>query len=119
MEQLIDDMPEWDPKKGKEIIDALAQTAKYSKILMDLVTLRETDYDAFMERLYEALTGEFRNAIYDGAPAEEKCKALNTMLEYFKEEDAFEKCAQIQKLIKEIESSQVPTGIVNTLNYKK
>lgn len=119
MEDLLENGPEWeDHKKGKEIIDALAQTAKYSKILMDLVTLRETDYDAFMERLYEALTGEFRNAIYDGAPAEEKCKALTTMLEYFKEEDAFEKCAQIQKLIKEIQTT-VPTGIINQLNYKR
>lgn len=81
------------------------ESNKYTKILMDLVTLRETDYDAFMERLYEALTGEFSNAIYDGAPIEEKTKALNTMLEYFKEQEAYEKCATIQSLIKKIESS--------------
>ena len=87
------------------------ESNKYTKILMDLVTLRETDYDAFMERLYEALTGEFRNAIYDGDPIEEKCKALNTLLEYFKEQDAFEKCAVIKSLIKEIESTSNLTNI--------
>ena len=79
---------------------------KYNKILIDLIALRESDYDAFMHRLYDALTGDFRNHIYDGAPISEKTSALYTMLEYFKGLEEYEKCAELKKIIAEIETTQ-------------
>lgn len=71
---------------------------KYSKILLDLVYLRQTDYDAFMNRLYEALTGEFRDVINDQTPVEEKSQAIWTMIKHFEKNEEFEKCADLKKL---------------------
>jgi hypothetical protein len=76
---------------------------KYTKILLDLVHLRQTDHDAFMNRLYEALTGEFREVIHDAAPIEEKSQALWNMIKHFEKTEEFEKCANLQKLIQELE----------------
>ena len=40
-------------------------TIKYEDILLELIILRETDYDAFMFRLYDALAGEYRSIAHD------------------------------------------------------
>lgn len=74
----------------------------YTKIILDLIHLRETDYDAFMNRLYEALTGDFRDAIHDPAPVEEKSQAIWSMIKHFEKNEEFEKCADLKKLIEEI-----------------
>lgn len=71
---------------------------RYSKILLDLVYLRQTDYDAFMDRLYEALTGEFKDVINDQTPVEEKSQAIWTMIKHFEQNEEFEKCAGLKKL---------------------
>ena len=44
------------------------KTRTYNDILLELIRLRETDYDGFMDRLYEALAGEFRDVVHDGTP---------------------------------------------------
>ena len=75
---------------------------RYSQILLDLVHLRSTDYDAFMDKLYEALTGEFRTAIYDGSPVTEKTKAIWTMIDHFKATEQYEKCASLKRLADEL-----------------
>lgn len=72
---------------------------KYHQILLELIKLRETNYDLFMEKLYEALSGEFRDVVNDGSPLEEKSQALNTMIQYFSEREEYEKCADLKKMI--------------------
>jgi hypothetical protein len=71
----------------------------YSKILLDLIYLRDTDYDAFMNRLYEALTGEFKDVIHDKSPVEEKTQAIWTMINHFTNTEEYEKCAELKKLV--------------------
>ena len=61
----------------------MADLNQYSRILLDLIHLRQTDYDAFMNRLYEALTGEFKDALYDTSPIEEKSQAVWSMIKHF------------------------------------
>lgn len=77
---------------------------KYSKTLLDLVHLRQTDYDAFMDRLYEALTGEFKEVINDRTPVEEKSQAIWTMIKHFEKNEEFEKCADLKKLSDQLNS---------------
>lgn len=79
------------------------ELSNYTQIILDLIHLRETDYTAFMNRLYEALTGEFREAIHDPAPAEEKSQAIWSMIKHFEKTEEFEKCANLKKLVEEIE----------------
>jgi hypothetical protein len=81
----------------------MADLNQYSRILLDLIHLRQTDYDAFMNRLYEALTGEFKDALYDKSPIEEKSQAVWSMIKHFEKQEEFEKCASLKKMIEEID----------------
>jgi hypothetical protein len=75
------------------------QTKKtYHDLLLELINLRETDYDKFMDKMYEALAGEHREVINDGTPATEKKTALWTMIQYFQTKEEYEKCAELKKL---------------------
>ncbi len=76
--------------------------ARYHKILMELIVLREHDYDAFMHKLYEALSGEFRGMVHDTSPLDEKVRALSSMIEYFEGLEQYEKCAELHRMTKEI-----------------
>jgi hypothetical protein len=77
-------------------------SSDYHKILLDLIHLRETDYPQFMNKLYEALSGEFKNAIHDSKPKDEKRQAIWTMIEHFSAIEEYEKCAELKKLVEEI-----------------
>lgn len=71
---------------------------KYQSVLVSLVKLRYTDYNAFMERLYEALRGDFKEALHDLTPVEGKQQALATMIDYFQDKEEYEKCAELKKI---------------------
>jgi hypothetical protein len=79
-----------------------AEESGYHRTLMELIMLREHDYDAFMHKLYEALSGEFRGMVHDASPIEEKIKALDSMIRYFEELEQYEKCAELQRMAKEL-----------------
>jgi len=76
------------------------QTAEFtrSKVLAELVSLRHTDFDAFMELLYSALQNELKGAIFDATPLEEKRQALGSMIEYFSDKEEYEKCAVLRDI---------------------
>lgn len=80
----------------------------YSKILLDLIHLRQTDYDAFMNRLYEALTGEFKDVINDSSPVNEKSQAIWTMIKHFEKNEEFEKCAELKRLVDDLDPEYKP-----------
>ena len=72
------------------------KTRTYNDILLELIRLRESDYDGFMDRLYEALAGEFRDVV------EEKKQAIWTMILHFEKKEQYEKCADLKKLSEEL-----------------
>lgn len=82
----------------------------YTKILLDLIHLRQTDYSAFMNRLYEALTGEFKDVIHDSSPVEDKTQAIWTMIKHFEKNEEFEKCADLKKLADELDPTDKPVN---------
>lgn len=81
----------------------MSELNKYSQILLELVHLRQTDYDGFMNRLYEAITGEFKEVLHDQTPVEEKSQAIWTMIKHFEKTEEFEKCADLKKLADELD----------------
>jgi hypothetical protein len=83
---------------------------KNSNVILELVNLRQTDYDAFMEKLYELLTGELKQAVYDATPIDEKTEAIWTMIQYFSDKDDFEKCIALKKIKEDLEKTK-ETGI--------
>ena len=69
---------------------------------MELIVLREENYELFMEKLYEALSGEFRGMVHDSSPIEEKLRALDSIRVHFQEREEYEKCAEIKKMTSEL-----------------
>ena len=76
----------------------------YHDLLLELMALRESNYDLFLNKLYEALTGEFKYRISDDAPVTEKKDALSIMIKYFENKEEYEKCAKLKALEEELQT---------------
>lgn len=76
---------------------------KTSQMLAELVSLRHTDFDAFMNLLYDALQRELSGAIFDETPLTEKQEALSSMIHYFQDREEYEKCAVLRDMVLTIE----------------
>ena len=71
-------------------------------LLFELLQLRESDYEGFMQKLYEALSGEFRGMVHDTSPIEEKLQALDSIRVHFQEREEYEKCAALKTMLDEL-----------------
>jgi hypothetical protein len=80
-------------------MNEIKRDLKTSQMLAELVSLRHTDFDAFMNLLYEALQKELSGAIFDETPVQEKQEALNSMIQYFQDREEYEKCAVLRDLV--------------------
>ena len=80
--------------------------SRYHEILMELIVLREQNYELFMDKLYEALSGDFRQMVNDDSPLDEKSQALRTMIEHFEVREEYEKCATLKEMLDELNAEQ-------------
>lgn len=71
---------------------------KRQDLLAELVVLRTTDYDAFMDRMFEALNTVFTDAVEDPRSKQEKIRSLDAMIKYFADGDEFEKCQRLTEI---------------------
>jgi len=84
-------------------MNEIKKDLKTSAMLAELVSLRHTDFDAFMNLLYDALQKELSGAIFDQTPLTEKQEALNSMIQYFQDKEEYEKCAVLRDMVLTIE----------------
>ena len=84
-------------------MNEIKRDLKTSQMLAELVSLRHTDFDAFMNLLYDALQRELSGAIFDQTPLTEKQEALNSMIHYFQDKEEYEKCAVLRDMVLTIE----------------
>jgi hypothetical protein len=84
-------------------MNEIKKDLKTSQMLAELVSLRHTDFDAFMNLLYDALQRELSGAIFDQTPLTEKQEALNSMIQYFQDKEEYEKCAVLRDMVLTIE----------------
>jgi hypothetical protein len=84
-------------------MNEIQRDLKTSQMLAELVSLRHTDFDAFMNLLYDALQRELSGAIFDQTPLTEKQEALNSMIQYFQDKEEYEKCAVLRDMVLTIE----------------
>ena len=75
---------------------------KRQELLAEILMLRETDYDAFMERMFDALNTVFQDSVKDPNSRQEKLKSIDTMIQYFSDGDAYEKCQRLLEIKKHI-----------------
>lgn len=80
-------------------MNEIKKDLKTSQMLAELVSLRHTDFDAFMNLLYDALQNELSGAIFDQTPTAEKQEALNSMIQYFQDREEYEKCAVLRDMV--------------------
>ena len=84
-------------------MNEIKRDLKTSQMLAELVSLRHTDFDAFMNLLYDALQRELSGAIFDETSLTEKQEALNSMIQYFQDKEEYEKCAVLRDMVLTIE----------------
>ena len=63
-----------------------------------LLTLEQTNYDEFMKLTYVVIMQSPSEVLKRKDSIETKLDAINTMIEYFEEAEAYEKCTNLQKL---------------------
>ena len=63
-----------------------------------LLTLEQTNYDEFMNLSYAVVMQSPSQVLKRGDAIEIKIEAINKMIKYFEEIEAYEKCTNLQKL---------------------
>jgi len=76
----------------------MIRNKEYDDLLLELMHLKRTDYDRFMRKLYDAISGEFKGALNNTDSTSDKEKALSTMIQYFQDREEYEKCAILKKM---------------------
>ena len=73
---------------------------KYHEILLELLQLREKNYDLFLDKLYEAITGEFKEVFLEELNNDKDYKEiLDSMIHHFEVKEEFEKCQKLLDLL--------------------
>ena len=68
-------------------------------LMLEILMLREKkDMDAFMDKLYEAITMELKDVLDNIGPNSGKQEAISIMIRHFQNKEEYEKCAILQKL---------------------
>ena len=75
-------------------------------ILLELLSLRQKeDLAAFMDKLYQAMTGEFRETLFTPSIMAENREIILMMIDLFLIKEEYEKCALL-KYMAEINDSK-------------
>jgi hypothetical protein len=74
---------------------------KSVELLYELLKLRDTDYEMFMDKLYEAMTTEFldivKSKVFEVGESEQVFKS---MIKHFERKEEYEKCDVLLHLLK-------------------
>ena len=66
-------------------------------IVLELISLRQKkDLDAFMDKLYQAMIGEFRETLFTPAIMSENREIIPMMIDHFIIKEEYEKCALLK-----------------------
>lgn len=67
-------------------------------LLMELIQLREKDYDKFLDRFYDAITKEFNDVFINELLKDKQHKeTLKIMIKHFEKKEEYEKCEVLLK----------------------
>ena len=69
-------------------------------VMLELISLRNgSDMDLFMDKLYIALSAEFKGMLDTQSMTNEHRLALSFMIDHFLQKEEYEKCAVLKKMI--------------------
>jgi hypothetical protein len=67
--------------------------------LLELISLREKNKDAYINKMYDVLTGESSGLLNDSCMTHEFRMAIFTMIDHFLHTEEYEKCAVLKSLL--------------------
>lgn len=74
---------------------------KYHHILLELLELREKNYDLFLEKLYIAITTDFSEYFkQELLKDKDHRQTLEIMIDHFEKKEEYEKCDVLLHLLK-------------------
>ena len=70
-------------------------------LLIELLQLRESNYDLFLDKLYEAITGEFNTVFLEEfIKDKDHQETLQIMINHFEKKEDYEKCEKLFEFYK-------------------
>lgn len=73
---------------------------KYHQILLELLHLRETDYDLFVDKLYDAITNEFSKYFKEELVKDKDHReTLKIMIDHYEKREEYERCDVLLHLL--------------------
>lgn len=83
----------------------MSEEKKNKKLLLntaELLELREKDYDAFIDKLYETIVADDQAALEDPTDVSEKLAAIETLIKYYENAEEYERCGKLYELQKKM-----------------
>jgi hypothetical protein len=73
---------------------------KHHQVLLELLELREKDYDLFVDKLYDAITNEFSKYFKEELIKDkDHQQTLKIMIEHYEKKEEYEKCDVLLHLL--------------------
>lgn len=73
---------------------------KHHQILLELLQLRETNYELFIDKLYDAITNEFSKYFKEELIKDkDHQQTLSIMIEHYEKREEYEKCDVLLHLL--------------------
>ena len=73
---------------------------KHHQVLLELLELREKDYDLFVDKLYYAITNEFSKYFKEELIKDkDHQQTLKIMIEHYEKKEEYEKCDVLLHLL--------------------
>jgi len=74
---------------------------KHHEILMELLNLRETNYDLFIDKLYDAITDDFSKYFKEELIKDKDHQdTLKIMIDHYEKKEEYERCDVLYHLLK-------------------
>ena len=74
---------------------------KHHEILMELLNLRETNYDLFIDKLYDAITDDFSKYFKEELIKDKDHQdTLKIMVDHYEKKEEYEKCDVLYHILK-------------------
>jgi len=74
---------------------------KHHEILMELLNLRETNYDLFIDKLYDAITDDFSKYFKEELIKDKDHQdTLKIMIDHYEKKEEYERCDVLYHILK-------------------
>ena len=76
---------------------------KHHQVLLELLELREKDYDLFVDKLYDAITNEFSKYFKEELIKDkDHQQTLKIMIDHYEKKEEYEKCDVLLHILKTV-----------------